>query len=67
MSDALRLDENLVCDTCGRFGAYRLETESLCPDCYEKRGACCAEFGGDDLWQSQEDPPRSPPPDEKTS
>jgi len=62
MSDALRLDENLRCDSCGRYGAYRLEEENICPECYEKRGTCCPEFGAEDFWRPKEDPPRPPSP-----
>lgn len=48
----VRLDENAVCDRCGKFGAYRLADRQLCPECYEGCGSCCPEFGKDDLWPS---------------
>ena len=35
-------DENAVCETCGKFGAYRFGDASLCLDCYEESGSCCA-------------------------
>ena len=47
----LELDENAVCERCGRFGAYRLGDRSLCEDCYMGCGSCCLEFGKDDLWE----------------
>jgi hypothetical protein len=49
MSSAVQFDDNATCTRCGRFGAYVFESEKLCSDCYETRGACCPEFGGDDL------------------
>jgi len=36
-------DETSTCDRCGRFGAFRFETEKLCVDCYETRASCCAD------------------------
>lgn len=43
----LHLDPEATCDTCGHYGAFRLETETLCGDCYAHRGSCCsAEFSG---------------------
>ena len=41
-----RLDESLVCDVCGRFGAVEFGDRRLCPDCYESFGSCCPEFAG---------------------
>ena len=32
-----------ICDECGRFGAYAFDGQTLCVDCYQQRGACCAE------------------------
>jgi hypothetical protein len=49
MNSAVHFDDNATCTRCGRFGAYVFESEKLCSDCYETRGACCPEFGGDDL------------------
>jgi hypothetical protein len=37
------LDEKLRCAACGRFGAHAFDGESLCADCYQERGSCCAE------------------------
>jgi hypothetical protein len=42
-------DENVVCDACGRYGAYDFCGTHLCLDCYGSRGACCPEFGAEDL------------------
>ena len=41
----LRLDENLTCDECGRYGAFYFDVRKLCLDCYEACGSCCPEFG----------------------
>lgn len=55
-------DENAACATCGRFGAFQLEDESLCADCHQLRGACCAESGGNDLWAARANADGPPPP-----
>lgn len=47
---AVRLDEDAVCDVCGRFGAFHFGGRALCLDCYSGCGSCCPEFGKDDLW-----------------
>lgn len=44
-------DENVVCDACGRYGAYDFCGTHLCLDCYGTRGACCPEFGAEDLTE----------------
>lgn len=49
-NDKLRLNENVVCDRCGKFGAYVIDDRALCPECYAGSGSCCPEFGKDDLW-----------------
>ena len=54
MSTGIRFDDNVVCDTCGRFGAYDFDGDRLCATCYENRGSCCPEFGADDLWPAEE-------------
>ncbi len=54
-----RLDENTPCEVCGRFGAMDLGGQHLCVDCYEARGSCCPEFGADDLWEVEEEPPET--------
>lgn len=47
MPAAFHPDPEAACDACGRFGAFRFETETLCGDCYAGRGSCCsAEFSG---------------------
>ena len=51
MSASLALNPNLTCERCGRYGAYEFDGERLCADCYELRGSCCPEFGGDDQWE----------------
>ncbi|HAO80042.1 MAG TPA: hypothetical protein DCQ92_13930 [Verrucomicrobia subdivision 3 bacterium] len=52
-SGVVRLDENVACDVCGRFGAYQLGDRKLCQECYTGCGSCCPEFGKNDLWTSQ--------------
>jgi hypothetical protein len=54
MSSELKFNPNAVCNGCGRFGAYEFDGERLCAECYEARGSCCLEFGGDDLWKDAE-------------
>src|SRR5437763_11464828 len=44
-SDQNLLNESIVCDVCGRFGAIEFGDRKLCPDCYEGCGSCCPEFG----------------------
>jgi len=41
---AIRFDEEAVCEVCGRFGAYPFEGKTLCAECYEASGSCCPEF-----------------------
>jgi hypothetical protein len=57
MGDTLQFNENAVCDLCGRFGAYEVDGMRVCAECYESRGSCCLEFGGDDLWTNAEAAP----------
>lgn len=56
MNESVQFDENIVCDVCGRFGAFDFGGEHLCADCYEARASCCLEFGGDDLWEIPDRP-----------
>lgn len=53
-SEKQKPDENVVCDACGRYGAYDFCGTRLCLDCYGSRGACCPEFGAEDLTDDQE-------------
>lgn len=48
-----QLDENAVCDNCGRSGAFVFGDHHLCIDCYQGRCSCCPEFGADDLWEPE--------------
>ena len=50
-SCSIPFDENAACTSCGKYGAYLLDGQRLCADCYEQRGSCCREFGEDDLWR----------------
>jgi hypothetical protein len=43
MNAEFRLDENIPCAECGRFGAFPFDGVALCGDCYEQRGSCCPE------------------------
>jgi hypothetical protein len=45
--ETLKLEANLKCDECGRYGAVAFDGRKLCPDCYETCGSCCPEFGRD--------------------
>jgi hypothetical protein len=42
MSSELIKDQNLACDECGKFGAYKLDGQNLCDECYVLKGSCCA-------------------------
>ena len=57
------LNESVVCDVCGRFGAYRISERWLCQECYTGSGSCCPEFGKDDLWEfrNEDHCPSAPP------
>lgn len=59
MNTQLKLNPELVCDNCGRFGAFDLGDQHLCTDCYMEYGSCCMEFGGNDLWKKCEEEPQS--------
>jgi hypothetical protein len=45
----------LVCERCGRPGSIEIGGRQLCEECYQIMGSCCLEFGGDDLWQDDDD------------
>lgn len=57
--DALQRDENATCDECGRTGAWRFDGAVLCVDCYQARGACCAERVHE--WTGDDERPRCEP------
>ncbi len=46
---SIRLNEEAACSFCGRFGAFEIGHQLLCPSCYEGCGSCCPEFGREDL------------------
>jgi hypothetical protein len=48
-SSGVRFDEQVACSLCGRYGAFGIGGQFLCPDCYESCGSCCPEFGREDL------------------
>jgi hypothetical protein len=48
VSGEMKLDQSVACDGCGQFGAFRFEESTLCPECYQQSGACCAGCGQDD-------------------
>jgi hypothetical protein len=37
-----------------------LDGAPICEECYEHAGSCCMEFGGEDLWQKQEQEQEAP-------
>lgn len=43
MEETTELSKVLSCDDCGREGAFAFTGATLCPECYQLRGACCAE------------------------
>jgi hypothetical protein len=49
----------MVCRFCGRPTEIILGGLPICEGCYEERGSCCLEFGGEDLWQEREQAGRS--------
>jgi hypothetical protein len=50
-----RLCEDTACSLCGRYGAFELGSQFLCPNCYEGCGSCCPEFGREDLAERADD------------
>lgn len=50
----IKLDESVVCERCGKIGAFQFTGRALCEECYSGCGSCCPEFGPDDLWQSDD-------------
>ena len=42
------LDPEAVCAECGAVGAIAFDGVTLCPDCYSKKGSCCAEAAWDE-------------------
>jgi hypothetical protein len=48
LTPAVNFQDQVVCDTCGRFGVYLFDGRSLCCACYESCGSCCPEFGADE-------------------
>jgi hypothetical protein len=57
MSDKAQIDENAVCEVCGKFGAFQFGDRHLCAECYQAIGSCCPEFGGYDQWEFEEEKP----------
>lgn len=49
VKNEVRLNEQVACSLCGRYGAFELGHQFLCPTCYESCGSCCPEFGREDL------------------
>ena len=47
-SKKVELNEDVACDVCGKFGAFKFEERQLCVDCYGSYGSCCPEFGKED-------------------
>lgn len=57
MSEPLAVDEEARCDRCGGLFPLDLGDARLCEECCRLRGSCCLEFGADDLWPREEEPP----------
>jgi hypothetical protein len=57
VSEPLKVDEEARCDRCGGFSPFDLGDRRLCEECYRLCGSCCPEFGADDLWPREDDPP----------
>lgn len=53
--------KTMVCERCGRPDAVRIGDRIICPDCYDKAGSCCPEFGADDLWEFPGEDGSGPP------
>jgi len=51
--NAVRFEQEAVCEMCGRFGAYLFEGKTLCAECYEASGSCCPEFTSDESSGSE--------------
>ena len=49
MSESLQLNQELMCDGCGQYGAFDFGDRHLCLNCYEESGSCCPEFGKGNL------------------
>jgi hypothetical protein len=45
----------MECRFCGRATEIVVGNMPICEECYERAGSCCLEFGGDDLWQQQQE------------
>jgi hypothetical protein len=45
MDTTIKIEEELQCDECGRFGAAQIGDKKLCADCYGTKCSCCPEFG----------------------
>lgn len=50
----------MQCRLCGRPTDIVLDGAPICEECYEHAGSCCMEFGGEDLWQKQEQEQEAP-------
>jgi hypothetical protein len=57
----VRFNEHAACSFCGRYGAFDLGHQLLCPTCYEGCGSCCPEFGREDLQAMATDDLPEPP------
>lgn len=42
--ETLKLDDNLKCGDCGRYGAVDFGERKLCPGCYEACDSCGPKF-----------------------
>jgi hypothetical protein len=44
VAEPVQFNQQIVCDTCGQFGAFEFDGRTLCGACYEACGSCCPEF-----------------------
>lgn len=45
MNCEFKINEQLSCDKCGRFGALVIGERTVCEDCYGSGCSCCPELG----------------------
>ena len=58
MEHPAKLQKELKCERCGRWGAIEFEGLTLCAECAWIYESCCPEFGDYDLTQTEEELPK---------
>jgi hypothetical protein len=56
MSETMTIDD-ARCDRCGGPSPIELGDRLVCEECYAVCASCCLEFGADDLWPREDEPP----------